>query len=296
MKDRFDSTRPAYEVFALRYATHEARRSGENYLGEDPHDDISMPLDFYVWVLRGAGRTVLVDTGCDAATARKRNRRYLHSPVDLLGELGIGPLDVDTVIVTHMHYDHAGNIGAFPNATLHIQESEMHYCAGRCMCHAALRKPFESKDVAAAIERLHEGRVAFANGDSEIAPGISVHLLGGHTAGLQVVRANTARGNIVLASDAAHYWDHVKSKRPFPIVLDVARMLDGHRAIEALADGPDHVIPGHDPAVRLRFPSLRGQPDIVALHAAPLADAGEAALARARDGTRAPLLETGDVQ
>ncbi|MGH8782872.1 N-acyl homoserine lactonase family protein [Paraburkholderia sp.] len=284
--DSLDS--PSYEIFALRYATHDTRRSGENYLGDDPHDDIAMPLDFYVWVIRGEGRTVLVDTGFDAATAMRRGRRYLHAPVDLLNALGIDAHDIDTVIISHMHYDHAGNIRAFPGATLRIQEAEMAYCTGRCMCHAVVRRPFESRDVCAAIERLHAGRVVFADGDEVIAPGISVHLVGGHTAGLQVVRVNTARGHVVLASDAAHYWDHVRSGHLFPIVHNVPSMLDGHRMITKLADSPDHVIPGHDPLVRARFPHWNGHPDIVALHAQPVSDM------HAVEGELA--LETGDAR
>ncbi|WP_322052985.1 N-acyl homoserine lactonase family protein [Paraburkholderia bannensis] len=264
-----DAGAPEYEVFALRYATHEERRSAENYLGHDPHGDISMPLDFYVWVIRDSTRTILVDTGFSASMAERRKRRYLHSPVELLQRLGIDATSVEDVIITHMHYDHAGNIEAFPSARLHLQESEMAYCTGRCMCHETMRKPFEARDVAAAIERLYAGRVQFADGDREIAPGVSVHLLGGHTAGLQVVRVRTARGHLVLASDAAHYWDNLRSRRPFPIVFDVARMLDAHDRIEKLADGPEHIIPGHDPAVRLHFAAWRNEPDIVALHQPP---------------------------
>lgn len=261
---------PQYEIFALRYATHGERRSAENYLGDDPHDDISMPLDFYVWVIRDSQRTILVDTGFNAEMAARRKRTYLHSPVELLQRLDIDAAAVQDIIITHMHYDHAGNIDAFPNARLHLQEAEMAYCTGRCMCHLPLRKPFEARDVASAIERLYAGRVEFADGDKTIAPGISVHLLGGHTAGLQVVRVHTERGFVVLASDAAHYWDNLRSRRPFPIVLDVADMLDGHQRIEHLADGPQHIIPGHDPAVRLRFPTWQGEPDIVALHKHPV--------------------------
>ncbi|PRG09641.1 MBL fold hydrolase [Burkholderia ambifaria] len=295
MSGLLDQDSAEYEVFALRYATHDDRRSGENYLGDDPHDDISMPLDFYVWVIRGMGRTVLVDTGFDASTAARRKRRYLHSPVELLGELGIDAAHVDDVIITHMHYDHAGNIRAFPAATLHIQDAEMAYCTGRCMCHEAIRKPFEARDVCAAIERLHAGRVRFADGDHAVASGIHTHLIGGHTAGLQVVRVRTARGHVVLASDAAHYWDHIRSKRPFPIVFNVARMLDGHAAIEALADGPDHIIPGHDPAVRQRFPRWNGHPDIVALHASPLSDA-HLAVDASRVAAPNPATASADVQ
>lgn len=261
---------PEYEVYALRYATHDGRRSAENYLGHDPHENSPMPLDFYIWALRDGRRTIVVDTGFTAAMAMQRKRTYLHSPIDLLRTIGVHAEDVDDVVITHMHYDHAGNIDAFPKATLHLQEAEMAYCTGRCMCHDTMRKPFEPQDVAKAIYRLYEGRVQFANGDAHISPGVSVHLLGGHTAGLQVVRVRTRRGYLVLASDGAHYWDNLRARRPFPIVLDVARMLDGHAAIERLADGPDHVVPGHDPAVRTRFPAWPGAPDIVALHAAPL--------------------------
>ena len=146
----------------------------------------------------------------------------------------------------------------------------MAYCTGRCMCHAAMRSPFEARDVAQAVERLHAGQLVFHDGDAEIAPGVSLHLIGGHTAGLQVVRVATERGWLVLASDAAHYWDNLRARRPFPIVLDVGRMLDGHRRIEELADGPEHIIPGHDPAVLARFPPVRGADGIVALHRHPL--------------------------
>lgn len=124
--------------------------------------------------------------------------------------------------------------------------------------------------MAQAVERLHAGQLVFHDGDAEIAPGVSLHLIGGHTAGLQVVRVATERGWLVLASDAAHYWDNLRARRPFPIVLDVGRMLDGHRRIEELADGPEHIIPGHDPAVLARFPPVRGADGIVALHRHPL--------------------------
>lgn len=270
MTNRPDLAPEPYEVYALRYARHDGRRSGENYLGEDPHDDASVDFDFYIWVLRNAQRTIVVDTGFTPEMAARRRRTYLHSPLALLRELDIDPASVSDVVITHMHYDHAGNIGGFPQARFHLQEAEMAYCTGRCMCHDVLRKPFEARDVAAAIEKLYAGQVRFVDGDQPIAPGVGVHLLGGHTAGLQVVRVLTARGHLVLASDAAHYWDNLRARRPFPIVLDVARMLDAHQRIEALADGPDHIIPGHDPGVRLRFPAWNGHEDIVRLHAEPL--------------------------
>ncbi|CAB3764214.1 N-acyl homoserine lactonase family protein [Paraburkholderia solisilvae] len=274
-----------YHVYALRYATHEGRRSAENYLGHDPHGNRGMPLDFYVWVLRNSQRTVLVDTGFKRELADKRRRKYFAEPTDLLVKLGVDPAAITDVVITHMHYDHAGNLDAYPRARFHVQESELAFCTGRCMEHNALRGPFEAADVAQAVFKLFEGRIAFVNGDTPLFPGITLHHVGGHTPGLQVVRVATPRGNIVLASDAAHYWDNLRERRPFPIVIDVGRMLDAHAAIERLADGPDHIIPGHDPLVRATFPTLAGEPNIVALHESPVAVPRSAS-----DGADAPFV------
>jgi glyoxylase-like metal-dependent hydrolase (beta-lactamase superfamily II) len=265
---------PEYEVYALRYATHAARLSAENYLGHDPHGNRSMPLDFYFWVIRNAQRTVLVDTGFKPSLAVKRGRDYFGEPATLLAKLGIRADEIDDVVITHMHYDHAGNLDAFPRARFHLQESELAFCTGRCMCHNAMRGPFEPQDVAQAVFRLFEGRLSFVDGDSELFPGITLHQVGGHTPGLQVVRVATQRGHVVLASDAAHYWDNLRARRPFPIVADVGRMLDAHALIERLADGPDHIVPGHDPLVRSTFRALPGEPDILAIHEAPLEATG----------------------
>lgn len=259
-----------YEVYALRYATHASRHASENFIFPDFHDDVLMPLDFFMWAIKGDGRVIVVDTGFDAETAEKRQRTYLQSPVEMLRDVGIDPNAVSDVVITHMHYDHCGNLMAFPNARFHIQDDEMAYCTGRCMGHEALRKPFEVKDVINAIRCLYEGRLVFHKGSGKLADGISLHQVGGHTKGMQVVTVPTARGEIVLASDAAHYWKNIRERSPFPIVVDVEGMLEAHARIESLADGPYHIIPGHDPRVLEVFPRLPGNSNIALLHAHPV--------------------------
>lgn len=265
------SNPPTYEVFALRYASHHDRKSTENFLGEDPFHASDMPLDFFVWLIRGHGRVVLVDTGCTPETAARRRRHYHAHPLDLLARVDVAANDVSDVIVTHMHYDHAGNLSAFPGALIHMQEAEMRYCTGRRMCHALLRKPYEAADVAAAVHSLYQGRMRFADGDREIAPGISVHLCGGHTAGLQFVTVNTVRGEIILASDAAHYYENIRQRRPVPILFDLAGTLDGFERIAERAANLDRIIPGHDPLVLSAFPHFRSNPHIVMVHSNPIA-------------------------
>jgi glyoxylase-like metal-dependent hydrolase (beta-lactamase superfamily II) len=241
-----------YQVHAIRYARHE-RTARHNFLGGDEHDG-PMPLDYFVWVVRNAKRTIVVDTGFGETEAAQRGRRLITPVAEGLRSIGVDPAAVADVIVTHMHYDHAGNHGLFPQARYHLQDAEMAYCTGRCMCHAPLRWAYSPGDVAEMVGKVFAGRVAFHDGDDEIAPGLSVHLIGGHTMGLQAVRVWTRRGWLVLASDAAHFYANMDEARPFPIVHDVAAMLEGHRTLRRLADQPDLVIPGHDPLVLQRFP------------------------------------------
>jgi len=163
---------------------------------------------------------------------------------------------VEDVIISHMHYDHAGNHDLFPKARYHLQDSEMAFSTGRHMCDEASSHPFSVDDVTQMVRRVFAGRVQFHDGDGEIAPGLSVHKIGGHTMGLQVTRVWTARGWVVLASDAAHFYANMYEARPFPIVYDVDEMLAGFKTIQALASSPDHVIPGHDPLVLSRYPAF----------------------------------------
>jgi glyoxylase-like metal-dependent hydrolase (beta-lactamase superfamily II) len=162
---------------------------------------------------------------------------------------------VKDVVVTHLHYDHVGGFELFPRATFHLQEREMQYATGRYMCHECFRGAFEAEDVAGMVRRVYEGRVRFHDGDAEIMPGVSLHRVGGHTMGLQVVRVATRRGAVVLASDASHFYANMEQVRPFPIVWSVAEMVDGYRRLGELAESPAHIIPGHDPLVLQRYPA-----------------------------------------
>lgn len=258
-----------YEVLAIRYAHNAERRAEENFMAGDSHDGL-MPMDFFVWALKSSGRTIVIDTGFDANMAQRRRRKLTRPVGEGLKAAGIDPDSVKDVILTHLHYDHAGNHDLFPNASYHVQDREMQYCTGRCMCHSALRLPFEAEDVTAMVQKLFLGRVKFHDGASEIAEGVTVHLVGGHSRGLQFVRVRTRRGWVVLASDASHYYANFEQQRPFPVVCDVSEMLEGYGAMQRLASSSSHIVPGHDPLVLKRYPAQSGgPPDIVRLDAEP---------------------------
>lgn len=214
---------------------------------------------------------MVVDTGYDAAEGARRGRPVLRDPAAALLAFGVAPDAVDTVIVTHLHYDHAGGLARFPAATLHLQAAEMAYATGPCMGHAVLRAPFTAEHVCETVRRLHAGRVVLHEGEAEVAPGVSVHPVGGHSRGLQAVRVLTRAGWLVLASDAAHYHENWLLEKPFPIVVDVEAMLRGFRTIRRLASARELVIPGHDPLVRRLFPRADGPPEAWRLDTGPAA-------------------------
>jgi glyoxylase-like metal-dependent hydrolase (beta-lactamase superfamily II) len=243
---------PVYEVYALKYAHHD-RHSRENFLVEDPHDGLQ-PLAYYVWVIAGGGRTILVDTGFDEAMAQKRRRTITKPVAEGLRALGIVPASIEDIILTHLHYDHCGNYDIFPHARYHVQDTEVAYATGRDMCHRLMRIPFEVDDVVRVVRLVHANRVVFHDGSDEIAPGVTVHKIGGHSKGLQCVRIMTGRGPVVLASDCCHLYQHYREARVYPVTYNVAEVLEGYHTIRRLAASDDHVIPGHDPAVLELYP------------------------------------------
>ena len=244
-----------YEICAVRYA-HLERSARHNFIGGDEHDG-PMPLDYYVWTIRGDGNCFVLDTGFEAAIGAARGRRVVQPVEAGLRSVGVDPASVTDVIISHMHYDHAGNHELFPRARYHLQTDEMAHCTGDAMCDASVRATYEVGDVQAMIGKLFAGRVVYHEGTAQLAPGITLHRVGGHTRGLQVVRVNTKRGWVVLASDAMHFYANWQQRRPFPIVDNVATYLEAFATIEALATSNQHVIPGHDPLVLQCYPAAR---------------------------------------
>jgi glyoxylase-like metal-dependent hydrolase (beta-lactamase superfamily II) len=253
-----------YELFAVKYARHE-RPAVANFVFRDDVHDGPGPLDFFVWVARSAERTFVIDTGFSAETAARRERQIIRNPREGLAAIGVDAGAVEDVIVTHLHYDHVGNFEIFPRANFHLQDREMAYATGRYMGHQRLQMPFDVENVTCMVREVYRGRVAFHDGDEELAPGISLHLVGGHSHGLQFVRVHTARGWVVVASDAAHFYDNMATGNPFPIVLHVGEMLEGHRRCRQLAASADHVVPGHDPLVMQRYPAPSAELDGIAV-------------------------------
>ena len=244
-----------YQVFALKYATADRARQSNFLHPVDGDPAAPMALDFFVWLVVGHDATVLVDTGFSATSALARNRQYLLTPMEAIHRLGYPPEIIGDVVVSHLHYDHAGNIDQFPAANIWVQDREVRYATGDCMCDPKQNHFFSTDDIAILIRRLYRGNVRLVDGFHALRDGIEMHRIGGHTDWLQVVRVRTAKGWVVLASDALHYYENLARRNPFPAIYSLEDMLTGYERILALADSEQHIVPGHDPQVCIRYPA-----------------------------------------
>ena len=137
-----------YEVFALKYGAHAAGRTRrDNFMLAGDDHALPAPIDYFVWVIKNDKRTIMVDTGFEEKEAALRGRKITAQPREILKHLGLAAENVDHVVVSHLHYDHAGNLEHFPKARYHLQEAEMAYATGRCMCDEILRRPFTADHV-----------------------------------------------------------------------------------------------------------------------------------------------------
>lgn len=245
-----------WDLYAVKYATLPGRTRHDNFLNADPHDTAPMPMDYYVWVAVSNGRAIVIDTGFEEKEAKRRGRQLLRSVTESLAVAGVEAAKVEDVILTHLHYDHIGGFEEFPNARFHLQEVEMAFATGPHMCSSFVNRSFTPDHIAGMVHRVFEGRVKFYDGSGQVAPGIHVHFVGGHSMGLQIVHVLTKRGWVVVASDATHYYENMERNVPFTTAFHIGDMVRAYDRLRDLAGGNERlIVPGHDPLVMERYPA-----------------------------------------
>ena len=242
-----------WEIHGIRHAVNRKRTRSQNFL-VDPDPTAPLTLDFYCWVLRSSSRTIIVDTGLDPEKGARNGHEQVISPVDAWRALNIDPSKVDTVILTHAHYDHLGYLDALPNARFYMQAEEMAYVTGPWMEKPLFRHAYYADEVAHLVHLLHGGRLHLHERECRIADGVTAHWVGGHCAGQEILRVRTERGWVVLASDALHYYEEYERGVPFAVAFNISDMIAAHDLIRSLADSDDHVLPAHDPKLLEVYP------------------------------------------
>jgi glyoxylase-like metal-dependent hydrolase (beta-lactamase superfamily II) len=255
---------PTYRVLAVQYADR-VTTFGDAYYRWSTYGEPDGPLrlSYYFWVLEPlhapGSPPILVDCGFEPARGERLGRRCLCPPADALARLGIDPAAVELLVVSHIHWDHVGNLGLFPHARMPVAQSELEFWLDDPV---AQRPQFAAHADPDGIELLRraaaEERVELIEDRAEVAPGITAVRVGGHAPGQLIFEVAGEHGPIVLASDAIHYDDELERERPFGIFVDLADMYRGYQTLREYAASGAAVVPGHDPTVMDRFAPLDG--------------------------------------
>lgn len=259
-----------YEIAAVRYGTLASRKSAL-YLHWDAYGepDADESLDYFFYVLRGGGDTIVLDTGFHPDSGRRRGRTCLRPPRKALTDLGIDPRDVSRVVVSHLHYDHIGNLDLFPNARVLVPDRELSFWTTDIAAKPQFSRHVDPSGIAQVIELERAKRVDRYDGAGELAPGIHSITVGGHSPGQQVFVVETAARPVVIASDAVHLYEELEHRRPFGVVANLIEMYEAYELLGELErQRRAVVVPGHDPRVTERFDELPGAPTGLAFNLA----------------------------
>jgi glyoxylase-like metal-dependent hydrolase (beta-lactamase superfamily II) len=248
---RYTQPAPTYDVDAVRYAVLPGFPVRSLVAGSDTSRRIDVAM--VVWLVRGNGRTVLVDAGFyrDKFLQRWKPTDYVR-PSEALERAGVRAEEVTDIIISHVHWDHADGADLFPNARVWIQKEEYtHHVGPNGQALASAIDPEVARMLSSLAAR---GRVREVPGDStEIIPGITVFTGGKHTFASQYAAVRTAAGTVVIASDNAYLYENLDRHRPIAQTLDSLSNLRAQARMARLASAPRLIVPGHDPAVFVRF-------------------------------------------
>ena len=252
-----------YEVLIAQYGTRQGHRA-EVYLnyGIYGQPDAPIGMDYFVWIIRNSERTILVDVGFSEAGGENRKRTFVRAPEQIYADLGIDVDGEQTIIVTHAHYDHIGNLDKFRNSRIIIAASEYAFWDSPMGRRAQFAWSTEDEEIDGLRAAYREGRVTTFTDRLDVAPGIELIEVGGHTPGMSVVKVRTADGVVLLASDTIHYYEEYEDDLPFAYVADLPGMYGGFDLIHGMVESGEvqHVVPGHDPDTLNRFTRIETGP------------------------------------
>jgi len=247
-----------YEVMAVRYATRTTSAS-QVYLNFESYGEANRPvvMDYFFWVARNDDRIVVIDTGFTPAVGEAKGRTMTCPVPQALMRLGVDAAAVETVVITHGHYDHTGNAGLFENAAFVMSGIDLDFWSGPMARRSQFAHSVEYVDIEYLLELEAESRLERMTGERTIAPGISALEVGGHTPGQMIVLVQGRKGPVLLTSDAAHYYDELSLDRPFLVVADLIGMYEAFDIVnEMTAEKRAALVVGHDPQIFERFPPL----------------------------------------
>jgi glyoxylase-like metal-dependent hydrolase (beta-lactamase superfamily II) len=246
---------PEYEIYAISYAIIPDFPVSALVAGADPSRKMDIAMMF--WLIKGGGKNVIVDCGFyrDKFLKQWKIKNFVK-PSEAVGKVGLRPEDITDIIISHIHWDHADGMDLFPKATVWIQKEEYSYYTADAWQPGG--KPQADPDDIMMLVKLNlERRVRFVDGDNqEPIPGIKLYTGGKHTYASQYAGVSTKAGTVVLASDNMYLYENLEKHVPIASTLDAASNLKAQYRMKEIAASPRLIVPGHDPAVFTRFPTV----------------------------------------
>jgi len=249
------SSEPIYEIYAVKYAGPFVRPVAKVLWNMDWEKEIE--INYYIWIIRGNGETLIVDCGVAPPLAQQMQLQGYINPVHGLARIGVEASQVQNVVITHIHFDHANGAELFPKATFYIQEKEFNFW---------VKDPISKKPpflmLSNPIGHMHLAklkgteRLVLIKGDQVILPGIQILLAPGHTPGLQVVAVNTARGTAIVGSDCAHIFRNYEEEIPSSFITDMVAWMKTYERLKSKVSSPDLLFPGHDMKMLTQYPKV----------------------------------------
>jgi len=232
----------AYTITPLHLGTLTVDKSGLT-LRQGAGTKVAVPcLGF---LLEGGDKPILVDSGpCQDAEWGTRHhnpfqRTSDQSLVAALSRTAVAPESIETVIISHLHWDHCyGNVH-LPNARFVVQRKELAYAIAPLPCDAPI---YETQLHPVHFLQAFD-RFDVIDGDTEIAPGVHCIVLPGHTPGLQGALVDTTAGRVMIVSDHCPLFENYDSLVPTGIIHDLEAWYASTAKVRRLAD---RILPGHD--------------------------------------------------
>ena len=246
-----------YEVDAVRYGTLRSRKA----TCSTGTRATASPTSRSRWrTTSGSCATATRRSSSTAASTRRSEpgvgARACARRVEALRALGVEPESVSTVVVTHLHYDHIGNLSAFPAATLIVPTEGARLLDGtdRLALPVRVARGVARDRVRRAGGRRRSRAADRRNrGDPRRRDGDRGRRTLRRAAGDRRARPD---GGVVLASDAVHFYEELELERPFAVMHDLEQMYVAYEVLKGFAEEGAEVVPGHDPDVARRYPQV----------------------------------------
>jgi len=244
-----------YEIYALKFAGPLTSSGALAMWNKDWEKVISR--NYYIWCIKGCGETIIVDTGIASPLAKKLKLPGYSSPKEILSRINVKIGEVQKVIISHLHFDHANGVSLFPNTTFYLQKAEYDFWVKNPI---ASRPPFKFylDESSNAYLKSLEGtaRLSLLQGDQNILPGVECLLAAGHSVANQAVAVNTDKGTAILGSDCGHLFRNYQEDWPSIFITNLTEWMKSYDKLRAKVSSMDLLFPGHDPIMTENYPKI----------------------------------------